>query len=225
MKLFSVLLAAALLPLAACTPDYSANRYDAAAVQQANKVDRGVIIGRRQVLVSAQGTVGAVTGGAAGGIVGSQAPGGAVSSAFGALGGTLVGGLFGTAAEHATGDEKAWEYIVRQPTGDLLSVTQTDRTPLEIGTSVLVITGKQARIVPDYTMPLPPPSAQAQAGSQARPAQPPPTAEADPPKAPVTEVPLAPLTASLPTVPPLAPAVPPPAPTAPPPAAPATLGP
>jgi len=147
-----ILIAAAALTLAGCSANYSPNRYDAVAMQQANKVDRGVIVGRRQVAVSAQGTVGAVTGGAAGGIAGSQAPGGPIASAFGALGGTLVGGLVGTATEHAVGDTHAWEYIVREPSGDLLSVTQTDKVPLTVGLKVLVITGKQARIVPDYTV-------------------------------------------------------------------------
>ncbi|HSU07198.1 MAG TPA: hypothetical protein VLI93_16670 [Acetobacteraceae bacterium] len=151
---FLFLLLLPLLNLAACSADYSPNTYAAAAAQQANKVERGVIVGRRQVEVTAQGTIGAVTGGAAGGIAGSQAPGGPISSAFGALGGTLVGGLVGTATEHATGDTKAWEYIVRQPNGDLLSVTQTNPQPLAIGLNVLVITGKQARVVPDYTVPV-----------------------------------------------------------------------
>lgn len=154
MSRTSIVLMMAALLLAGCKSDYSANRYDAAAVQQANKVDRAVVIGFRQVRVSAQGTIGAVTGGAAGGVLGSQVPGGGISSAFGVLSGSLVGGIFGSAAEHATGDQKAWEYIVKQPNGDLLSVTQTDPAPLAVGTAVLVITGKQARIVPDYTVSL-----------------------------------------------------------------------
>jgi len=149
-----------LFAVAGCAANYSPNTYAAAAVQQANKVDRGVIVGRRLVQVSAQGTVGAVTGGAAGGIAGSQAPGGAVASAFGALGGALVGGLVGTATEHAVANTQAWEYIVQQPNGDLLSVTQADSAPLAIGLHVLVITGKQARIVPDYTVALAPPVAE-----------------------------------------------------------------
>ncbi len=180
-------LSVVLLALAGCAADYSPNTYAAAAVQQANKVDRGVIVGRRLVQVSAQGTVGAVTGGAAGGIAGSQAPGGAVASAFGALGGALVGGLAGTAAEHAVADTQAWEYIVQQPNGDLLSVTQADPAPLAIGQHVLVITGKQARIVPDYTVALAPPTADLAAPAKAAK---PDTAPA--PAAPITATPLPP---------------------------------
>lgn len=155
------LFAAALaLPLAGCAADYSAHTYSAVAVQQANKVERGVVIGFREVAVSAQGTVGAVAGGAAGGVAASQAPFGPVTRAFSAIGGTLVGGLVGAATEHAVGDTKAWEYIVREPSGELVSVTQADTTPLVIGQSVLVITGKQARVVPDYTVKLPDPAAE-----------------------------------------------------------------
>jgi outer membrane lipoprotein SlyB len=77
-----------------------------------------------------------------------------VSNAFSTLGGVLVGGLGGTAAEHALKDTTGYEYIVRKPNGDLLSVTQKDETPLAVGQHVLVISGPQARIVADYTVPV-----------------------------------------------------------------------
>ena len=144
--------------LAGCGPDYSPNTYNPAAVQQAAKVDRGIVVGFRQVQIRADGTVGAVTGGAAGGLVGAQAPGSGFTEALGALGGTVIGGIVGSSVEREADDTDAWEYIVRQTDGSLLSVTQKDKTPLAIGQHVLVIAGKQARIVPDYTvnLPLPP---------------------------------------------------------------------
>ena len=119
------LCAALAVSLVGCGPDYSPNTYASNAVQQANKVDQGVIVGVREVGVSASGTTGAVIGGAAGGIAGAQA-GTGTTSAFGALGGALVGGIAGSAAEHVVGDTRAFEYIVRKPNGDLLSVTQKD---------------------------------------------------------------------------------------------------
>lgn len=143
--------------LGGCGSDYSPDTYNSSAVQQANKVDRAVVVGVRVVDVSAAGTTGAVTGAAAGGIAGSQAPGGNVAGAFGALGGALVGGLVGTAAEHVANDTRAREYVVRKDNGDLLSVTQKDTVPLAIGQKVLLIAGSQARIVPDYTVNLEPP--------------------------------------------------------------------
>lgn len=144
-----------LLPLAlpACGPRYSPDAYASRAVQQMQRVEQGVVIGRRTVAVQAEGTTGAATGAAAGGIVGSQAPGGNMVGAIGAVGGALVGGLFGSAAERVTGDTSAFEYIVRKTNGELVSVTQRDATPLEVGLRVLVIAGGQARIVPDYTLP------------------------------------------------------------------------
>ena len=177
----TLVLLAVLAPIAGCSADYSANSYSSNAVQQANKVDQGVVVGRRLVGVTAGGTVGAVTGGAAGGIAGSQV-GGGVTSAFGALGGSVVGGLVGSAVEKTTGEAQAYEYVVRKPNGDLLSVTQQDKQPLGVGQKVLVIAGNQARIVPDYTVPLDPA---------------PPTQGTDataPPPPPVTTAPLPPPT-------------------------------
>jgi outer membrane lipoprotein SlyB len=147
---------AALSLLAGCGPSYSPDTYSAAAVQQANKVEQGVVVGVRNVGVSASGAVGTVTGAAAGGIAGSQAAPSPIS-AFTALGGSLVGGIAGSAVEHATADTTAFEYIVRKGNGDLVSVTQKDKTPLALGQKVLVIAGTQARVVPDYTVPPPAP--------------------------------------------------------------------
>jgi outer membrane lipoprotein SlyB len=148
-----------LLLLAGCGPDYSPNTYSSNAVQQANKVEKGVIVGVRPVGVSASGTAGAVAGAAAGGVIGGTAGDGTVSKALGALGGTVVGGLVGTGVEHAAGDTSAWEYIVRKTNGEFVSVTQKDeKKPLPVGQKVLVIAGNQARIVPDYTVAVEPES-------------------------------------------------------------------
>jgi outer membrane lipoprotein SlyB len=157
--------------LAGCGPNYSPDTYASNAVQQANPVQQGVVVGVRSVGVSAAGTVGTVTGAAAGGIAGSQAAPSPLS-AFTALGGSLVGGIAGSAVEHSTADTTAFEYIVRKGNGDLVSVTQKDKTPLALGQKVLVIAGTQARVVPDYTVPAlagaPAPSA-ATAGTPSKP--------------------------------------------------------
>jgi outer membrane lipoprotein SlyB len=173
--------AALAAPVAGCGPDYSPNTYASNAVQRANKVDQGILVGVREVGVSASGTTGAVVGGAAGGIAGSQV-GSGIGSAFGALGGSLMGGLAGGAAEHVTGDTRAFEYIVRKANGDLLSVTQRDEVPLAIGQKVLVIAGDQARVVPDYTVPVEAPPKQA--ATTTAPPSPPVAAESLAPPAP-----------------------------------------
>jgi outer membrane lipoprotein SlyB len=183
--MFARLILSALLlaAVSGCGPDYSPNTYATDAVQQASKVDQGVVVGVRQVDISASGTAGAVVGGAAGGVAGSQVGSGA-QKALTTLGSTLVGGIAGSAAEHAMNDTSAFEYIVRKPNGDLLSVTQKDTTPLALGQKVLVIAGKQARVVPDYTVDVGAKEKAADASKQASAAAPPPP--------PVTATPLAP---------------------------------
>ena len=189
--------------LAGCTSDYSPNTYSASAVQQANKVEPATVVGFRQVAISANGTVGAVSGGAAGGILGAQVGSGGMNSALGTVGGTAIGGLLGTAIEHIAGDTTGWEYIVRKSNGDLLSVTQKEPQPLPIGQKVLVITGSQARIVPDYSSPAEPAAAKAESAQSnsarteaaveaPRPEMPKP----ETPKSDIKAVPLAPPAAS-----------------------------
>jgi outer membrane lipoprotein SlyB len=170
------ILAASFVLLSGCTPDYSPNTYASGAVQQASKVARGVVIGFREVKISDDGTVGAVTGGAAGGILATQTDPATVPTALSALGGSLVGGIVGATIQHAAGDTTGWEYIVRETSGDLVSVAQREPKPLAIGQHVLVIDGKQARIVPDYATALEAPQAatpeKAKAGVQAKTAPP-----------------------------------------------------
>jgi outer membrane lipoprotein SlyB len=137
--------------VAACSPDISPDKYSMGAVQQANDVERGVIVGVRKIAVSADTTAGTAIGAAAGGISGSQT-GSGVGAALGALGGSVVGGIVGSTTEHGTADTTAYEYVVQEPKDKLVSVTQKDEKPLPIGQKVLVIAGKQARIVPDYTV-------------------------------------------------------------------------
>src|SRR5579859_7569392 len=136
-----------------CTPDYSPNTYASSAAQQANKVDQGIVVGVRAVQISADTTLATASGGAAGGVAGSTI-GGGTASALGAVGGTVAGGVVGNVLGHAAGDTDGYEYIVKKGNGDLLSVTQKDPQPLGVGAHVLIIEGPQARIVPDYTVPV-----------------------------------------------------------------------
>lgn len=139
--------------LAACAPNFSPNTYSSDAVQRASKVDSGVVVGVRKVLISVDSNVATATGAAAGGITGSQVADKTVS-ALSALGGAVLGGIAGNEVGHNIQDTFGYEYIVRKPNGDLLSVTQKDKKPLKIGEHVLLIQGSQARIVKDYTEPV-----------------------------------------------------------------------
>jgi outer membrane lipoprotein SlyB len=156
--LSSVSVAAVVMLLAGCAGDYSPNTYASNAVQLANKVESGTIVGYREVAISAKGNIGAVSGGAAGGILGAQY----ADSALVALGGSTVGAIVGNTLDHATGDTAGWEYIVRKMNGDMLSVTQREKKPLVLGQKVLVIMGPQARVIADYSVipdvPLAPPA-------------------------------------------------------------------
>jgi outer membrane lipoprotein SlyB len=147
----AALLAGALVT--GCTPNYSPDTYASAAAQQANKVDQGIIVGVRAIQISADTTLATTTGAAAGAVAGSTV-GGGTASALGAVGGTLAGGVVGNVVGHASGDTGGFEYIVKKSNGDLLSVTQQDPAPLGIGAHVLIIEGAQARVVPDYTVPM-----------------------------------------------------------------------
>ncbi len=156
-----------LVALTGCASDYSPNTYASNAVQYANKVEPGTVVGYRQVAISANGNIGAVTGGAAGGVLGSEYGG----TPLAAVGGTTMGALVGTALDHAAGDTTGWEYIVRKHNGDMLSVTQREKKPLELGQKVLVIIGPQARVVPDYSVP-PEPVVKAEAKPEPKTADP-----------------------------------------------------
>ena len=134
--------------LGGCMSAYSPNTYSGNAVQLANKVEAGVIIGFREIAITTSGNIGAVTGGAAGGVLGAEY----ANSPLIAVGATAVGGLLGNAIDHAAGDTTGWEYIIRKPNGDMLSVTQREKAPLTLGAKVLVIMGPQARVVPDYSV-------------------------------------------------------------------------
>lgn len=156
--------------LIGCSQSYSPQTYSTAAVQQVNKVETGLVVGFRQVRISASGTVGAVTGGAAGGVLGSRSSTVGIDSALGTVGGTAIGTIIGTTVEHVSSDTYGWEYIVRKSNGDLLSVTQSEEAPLPLGQKVLVIAGNQARIVPDYSVDVPEPKPEAK--PEAKPAEP-----------------------------------------------------
>lgn len=149
LRLFP-LASACLLALSACAGNnYSPNTYSSNAVQLANRVEAGTIIGFREVKISANGSIGTVTGGAVGGVLGAEY----ANSALAAVGGTTVGGMLGNALEHAARDTTGWEYIIRKENGEMLSVTQREQSPLSLAQRVLVILGPQARVVPDYSVP------------------------------------------------------------------------
>lgn len=169
------------LLLAGCGARYDPGEYAVRAVQQANPVQPGVVVGARGVLIATDGHAGAAIGGASGGALGAAAGGNAMVSTLGAVSGALVGGLVGTVTERATATAPGTEYIIRRTDrAEMVSVTQRDAQPLPVGARVLVIAGLQARVVPDYTEEVPglPPLAGAPPPGGPPPPPPPPLAAA-----------------------------------------------
>ena len=107
----------AALAIAGCGANYSPDTYAEKAVQQANKVDQGVVVGVRKVDISANSALGTATGAAAGGMgracqcasIGSGVRGdpplGAARSAAGGSGLRAAGGAATGFGEHAA---SAW---------------------------------------------------------------------------------------------------------------------
>ena len=118
-----------------CGPSHPPDANNAAG--QPVKAESGVVVGTRPVAVSALGSAAAMTGSTA-----RVRP----INAFMVLSGSMAGGA---AVETLRGSTKAFEYIVRKPDGDLICVTQRDKTPLAAGQRVLLVIGTQARVVPD----------------------------------------------------------------------------
>ena len=83
-----------LLLLAGCTPSLAPDIYATRAVQQANRVEQGVVVQARRVRVEADGTTGAAAGAGIGAAAGGAATvGNSFARTLGAIGGGVVGGL------------------------------------------------------------------------------------------------------------------------------------
>jgi outer membrane lipoprotein SlyB len=142
------------LAMGGCTPDISPDNYKTTATQQVSQVQKGVVINVSQVQVSGANSeggnwAGIVAGGAAGGIAGSMIGQGS-ASALAAVGGALIGGIVGDKAEDKLTSQKATQYIIQLSNGTTVSVTQGGSL-IPVGTHVLVMEGKPARVLVDTT--------------------------------------------------------------------------
>ncbi len=140
------------LILQGCTPNITPEHYDTTSTQQVSQVQKGVVINTSQVEVSGANSeagnwAGILAGGAAGGIAGSMIGEGS-ASALAAVGGALVGGVVGDKAEEKLTSQKATQYIIQLTNGSTVSVTQGG-TSIPVGTHVLVMEGKPARVLVD----------------------------------------------------------------------------
>lgn len=136
--------------LSGCTDSFNTSTYQAGDVGQANRVVPARVVSMRFVRIDNNSGVGGLTGAVVGGVAGSAIGGGSRANIIGAVGGAVVGGLLGNAVEKGVRKNQGIEYVLKsRQTGDLLTVTQLQDINLQVGQKVLIIYGRQTRVVPD----------------------------------------------------------------------------
>ena len=136
--------------LAACAPQYSADRVSAGQAQSAQTVSFGTVVSARNVVVQGgQGSqlAGAVLGGVAGAALGNQVGKGTGQDVATAVGAT-AGVVAGQSAGRAAASQNAIEWTVRLESGQTIAVVQSEPV-FSIGQRVQVISGGgQTRLAP-----------------------------------------------------------------------------
>ncbi len=139
------------LTLSGCATDLSGGSYSRANVGDVQHVTRGTVVSVRYVKI--EGTksgIGAATGAVLGGAAGSEIGEGDAARVAGVLGGAVLGGLLGSAAEKGVTQSQGYEYVIRKPNGDLVTIVQgADGPAIQAGTPVMIVHGQRARVVPD----------------------------------------------------------------------------
>lgn len=139
---------AALLALGACAGPRNTNTtYTPADIGRSAQVSYGVIVSMRPVTIQGHGGgVGTLGGAAAGGVAGSFIGGDPRTNILGAIGGAIVGGLAGTAMERSATTGEAMEFIIREDSGQTVSVVQSNEERFQPGERVVLTRGARTRI-------------------------------------------------------------------------------
>lgn len=132
-----------------CAPNISPNTYVGAEVGVVSRVQKGVVISKREVNIDNAGGAGGVAGTAAGAAAGSTIGHGIAPNVAGAVGAAVVGGVIGHALDKNVNRHRGMEYIIRLGNGDTISVVQTTETLFHEGQHVLIIYGAVTRIIAD----------------------------------------------------------------------------
>lgn len=137
---------ALLLPLAimtsACTQSMSPHSYDARAVGEARRVERGTIDSYRWVEIrKGNSGVGTAAGVGIGAAAGSTVGNSGAENVIGAIGGALLGGLIGNSIDKSASKSSGFEYIIRTESGSLITIVQQDRYPFAEGTPIILVFG------------------------------------------------------------------------------------
>ena len=136
------------LALAGCASGLGANSYERGHVGAVARVDEGVIVASRPIVIEGSGNLGAATGAALGGLAGSQIGGGRTSNTAGAIVGAVAGGVIGDSVGKSANRQSGFAYTVRLRSGELISITQGGDYAISNGTPVLVEYGQRARVIP-----------------------------------------------------------------------------
>lgn len=147
-RIASVLALTAVLGITACVPVYTNTTYSGADIGRSAQVSYGVILSMRGVMVqnNGGGGIGTLAGAAAGGVAGSFIGGGARANVLGAIGGAVLGGVVGSAIENGASQSQAVEFIIREDSGQTISVVQTNEEDFRPGERVILTRGARTRI-------------------------------------------------------------------------------
>ena len=147
-RIASVLALTAVLGMTACVPVYTNTTYSGADIGRSAQVSYGVILSMRGVMVqnNGGGGIGTLAGAAAGGVAGSFIGGGARANVLGAIGGAVLGGVVGSAIENGASQSQAVEFIIREDSGQTISVVQTNEEDFRPGERVILTRGARTRI-------------------------------------------------------------------------------
>lgn len=137
--------------LTGCAQNLSPNSYETQQVNSVSKVEKGSIVSKRIVAIDNNSGVGGAAGVGVGASGGSLIGNNVATNIIGGIGGALVGGLIGNAIDKSIHHQEGYEYIVKLDDGKTISVVQTKENDFAVNQKVLVIMGKNARIVADTT--------------------------------------------------------------------------
>jgi len=145
------LLVPVILLLTGCAESLSPSTYSRAEVGQANQAVPAKIVSMRSVTIDANSGAGGLVGVAAGATAGSLIGGSDTAHILGGIGGAVAGGVIGNEVEKGIRKTQGTEYVLKTQKGTYVTVTQVQELNLYVGQRVIIIYGKQVRIVPDTT--------------------------------------------------------------------------
>ena len=138
---------ALVLGLGACAPRNTNTTYSDADIGRTAQVSYGVIVSMRPVTLQGRNSgIGTLGGAAAGATAGSFIGGDPRTQILGAIGGAILGGLTGRAVEGSASTGQAVEFIIREDSGQTVSVVQTNEEGFQPNERVVLTRGARTRI-------------------------------------------------------------------------------